>query len=157
MPPFTGELLSFMHPKFETELRAFATKETFFISINKLSKKFVTVGSQNLLDSKFSCGSMPEPTVVRVDVCPLTPCRVARSLAQPNPVAADFCGIEDEDLLGYNHPVDGNMPVSARSIRVTRGYRVTAIATEVVNDDTVAFLGTSNGYLRKVLCCDGAG
>ena len=65
-------------------------------------------------------------------------------------IGEDFCGVEDEAFLGFNHPIDGRMPVSSQSIKTTTGYRVTAIETEVINDDTVAFLGTSKGDLKKV-------
>ena len=48
------------------------------------------------------------------------------------------------------------MPVSAEAIEEKSGYRVTAVATEVINSDTVAFFGTSNGNLRKVSEAEGA-
>ena len=65
-------------------------------------------------------------------------------------IGEDFCGVEDDAFLGFNHPIDGMMPVSGQNIKTATGYRVTAIATEVINDDTVSFLGTSKGDLKKV-------
>ena len=72
-------------------------------------------------------------------------------------VTDNYCGIENEDLLieNVNHPIDGRMPVSAQAIEEKSGYRVTAVATEVINRDTVAFFGTSNGNLRKVSEAEG--
>ena len=48
------------------------------------------------------------------------------------------------------------MPIEAQAIEEKSGYRVTSVATEVINDDTVAFFGTSNGNLRKVNVAEAA-
>ena len=65
----------------------------------------------------------------------------------------EFCGPQDSAIIrgGVNFPIDGRMPVSSLAVKTYPFQRVTALATEVINsDDTVAFLGTSDGYLRKV-------
>lgn len=56
----------------------------------------------------------------------------------------DFCGMD------VNTPLDGSKPVNATPVLTYSNVLLTSVAAVSTHDYTVAFLGTSNGHLKKV-------
>lgn len=59
-------------------------------------------------------------------------------------IGEDFCGSED------NYPVVGELPIVATPI-ATFDKRLTAVTASRVNNDTVVYVGTADGHLKKIL------
>ncbi|RWS01843.1 plexin-A2-like protein, partial [Leptotrombidium deliense] len=58
----------------------------------------------------------------------------------------DFCGMD------VNTPLGGSMPIQAAPVLTFNDSLLTSVAaTSVASDYTAAFLGTSNGHLKKVV------
>lgn len=72
-------------------------------------------------------------------------------LKQPFEIGDDYCGQHD-----INHPIKGTDPVSREAIIVWPSASIASVALTVTGDFTVAFVGTVDGHLRKVVnvsCC----
>lgn len=57
----------------------------------------------------------------------------------------DFCGMD------VNTPLDGSKPVNATPVLTYSNVLLTSVAAVSTHDYTVAFLGTSNGHLKKAV------
>lgn len=64
---------------------------------------------------------------------------------QPFEIGDDYCGQHD-----INHPIKGMEPVLGQSIISWNQVNVTSVAVTQTTDFTVAFLGTDDGFLKKV-------
>lgn len=65
-----------------------------------------------------------------------------------------FCGVADD----YNSPITGNVSLASQPVIVYPDTLGTALAISRVEEHTIAFLGTKNGHLKKlVVQMDGAG
>jgi len=60
-------------------------------------------------------------------------------------INSSYCGDVEQ-----NGPLVGTIPVEASPSLVFPDVQLTAVVTTIVEDQTVAFLGTSDGHLKKV-------
>lgn len=60
-------------------------------------------------------------------------------------ITDDFCGMD------VNNPINGMIPVQASPVIEYRNTSLTAIAASPTDDFTVAFIGTSNGQLKRLV------
>ena len=60
-------------------------------------------------------------------------------------IGDDYCG-----QYGINHPIHGPEAVSRRAVITWPGVSVTSLAIDQSGNYTVAFVGTSDGYIKKV-------
>lgn len=60
-------------------------------------------------------------------------------------INSSYCGEVEQ-----NGPLVGSIPVEATASMVFEDIELTAVALTTVHSQTVAFLGTSQGHLKKV-------
>lgn len=60
-------------------------------------------------------------------------------------INSSYCGEVEQ-----NGPLVGVIPVEASAALVFRDVELTAVAASVVDEQTVAFLGTADGHVKKV-------
>lgn len=60
-------------------------------------------------------------------------------------INSSYCGEVEQ-----NGPLVGSIPVEASPSLTFRHAQLTAVTTTTVDEQTVAFLGASNGHLKKV-------
>ena len=60
-------------------------------------------------------------------------------------INSSYCGEMEQ-----NGPLVGNVPLDSDALMMFPGTQLTAVALTNVDDQTVAFLGTDNGHIRKV-------
>ena len=60
-------------------------------------------------------------------------------------INSSYCG-----EIEQNGPLVGTIPVESSPTLTFDNVHLTAVVTSVVDDQTVAFLGTSDGHLKKV-------
>lgn len=58
-----------------------------------------------------------------------------------------YCGEAEQ-----NGPLVGSIPLESPPILERSDVELTAVAATTIDDVTVAFLGTSEGHLKKVSC-----
>ncbi|XP_037353469.1 plexin-A2 [Talpa occidentalis] len=62
----------------------------------------------------------------------------------PVPIEDDFCGLD------INQPLGGSTPVEGLALHTTSRDRMTSVAAYVYNGDSVVFVGTRSGKLKKI-------
>lgn len=59
-------------------------------------------------------------------------------------ITGDFCGMD------VNHLINGQFPIETNPVITYNNVSITAVAASPTNDFTVAYLGTSNGQLKRL-------
>jgi len=67
-------------------------------------------------------------------------------LLQGVEINSSYCGEVEQ-----NGPLVGTIPLQSSPQMVFPGTQLTAVAVTTVNEHTVAFLGTADGHVKKVL------
>ena len=61
-------------------------------------------------------------------------------------ITENFCGADPK----LNTPIEGNMSLYSNPVLTYNDVNITAVAMAVIEEHTVAFLGTYTGHLKKV-------